>query len=339
MPCYCIACAVRLRHHVELVAGCRYTKFPKFPCLRCFQPAFPSKVNCSLPYVAAMERQDGSAHRGGHPHRQLVPRVPVPDPPAGPRLNADQTRQPSAENEPLMRASSAADEAPPTRTTNSDESSRTEKGTTKPSRPSTGTRKSSERIEWVTPVAAIVLFLFGLGAAVGHCLFFNHPKEREVGNQTWTLRYSLALAFVSKSALAASVSIDLAQCAWLALRRSRRSTPVAAIDAMFLSGSSRANFLLIRLWRYAFGAGVMAAAIWLMPLTALVAPTSLTVGFSLVNATDGACEVPALNWGVLRNFSRPTVDRSLFVTNDGNAELVPLIESRRLAAAVLDTGR
>jgi hypothetical protein len=198
--------------------------------------------------------------------------------------------------------------------------------------------KVERHIYCVTPLAATLLFLVGLGAAIGHCVFFSKIKEKPVGDQTWTLRYSLALAFVFKSSLAASISLALAQHAWFTLRHSRKGTPVPAIDAMFLSGSSLLSFLSLSLWRSAVGTGLMAACIWFMPLTALVAPTALTVGSSVVNTTEESCIVPTPDWGVKRDFTVPTDARSLFVTDDSDQHFHPSTDSERLTASVLENG-
>ena len=192
---------------------------------------------------------------------------------------------------------------------------------------------------WLTPTAAVLLFLLGLAAAIAHYVYFIKIKGKPVGDQTWTLRYSLAIAFIFKSVLAASTSIALAQHAWMMLRHSKRGTPVSTIDAMFLGEHSLFMFLSPSLWLSAFSTGLMALCIWLMPLTALVAPTSLTVGLSVTDTTIEGCLVPTVNFGLERNSSFRTKARSLFVTDNSDLYTRPSASSERLSASVLTNGR
>ena len=200
-------------------------------------------------------------------------------------------------------------------------------------------KKTKRRIYWTTPVSAALLFLLGLGSAIGHCVFFGMMENKRVGDQTWIFRYSLALSFVFKSALAASISIALAQQVWMALRRSKKGTCIQTIDAMFASGHSLSEFLSPSLWISAFTTALMATCIWLMPLTALVAPSALTVG-SAVDKTNRSCTVPTLDWPMTDPLDGTRDNRrSLFTVDYTSTYSSPSMDSKRLVDSVLENGR
>lgn len=203
-------------------------------------------------------------------------------------------------------------------------------------------RRTKRRIYWLVPVAAVSLFFLGLFAAFGHYAFLSQLENTTVDNQTWTLRYSLALAFIFKSALAASISSALTQHVWFALRRPARGTRIQLIDAMFTTDRSLFSFLTPGLWSSAVGTGLMAACVWLMPLTALVAPTALTVGTLVVSTPVDNCVVPTLDWAVYDNPNNLISDEQAQTLTYSDYEddfYWPSTASQRLTAAVADTGR
>jgi hypothetical protein len=97
------------------------------------------------------------------------------------------------------------------------------------------------RIFPYTPVAMVLLFLFGVLVAVGHHLFYlqftpryrSNDLRRDSGylSQIWIIRYGTAFAFLAKTLLAGSVVIAYKQYMWINLRH--KDNTLYTIDAIF----------------------------------------------------------------------------------------------------------
>jgi hypothetical protein len=124
----------------------------------------------------------------------------------------------------------------------------------------------------------IAFFIIGLGMAIGHHRFLSSPHNKTVSNQAWNNRYSLAMAFIVKSCFAAAILLAYAQRLWYTLQRCERGISIKAIDARFSAQETLLGFFTSDLWRSAFLATLMAIVIWLMPLSAVISPTALSVG-------------------------------------------------------------
>ncbi|GAW27062.1 hypothetical protein SAMD00023353_6500610 [Rosellinia necatrix] len=135
--------------------------------------------------------------------------------------------------------------------------------------------------------AAKMLGLLGSGilSAVGHHLLYQHLKSKPVktyedgtpvwATQEWVGRYELVFAFVTKTLLASAVTEAYKQHIW----KNFRSQPytLSAINAMY---DATSNILSFATWGFVWNAKVattLAILTWLLPLTALVTPSTLLV--------------------------------------------------------------
>jgi hypothetical protein len=206
------------------------------------------------------------------------------------------------------------------------------------SKPPRGHSAATKKIYWVTPATAIALFLVGLGSCIGHHLFLKNLNDKVVENQVWINRYSLALAFLVKASLAAAISVAFSQKLWYSLNRTSGGVSVTAIDALFTVLESPLQFSALDMWSSAPIATAMALAIWLIPLSALISPTALTVGLVVQNSTNKDCLVPTLNMNnqtanILTNsLSLSTVDHT------GNV-FTSSMEAQRLVGLTAQNGR
>ena len=79
------------------------------------------------------------------------------------------------------------------------------------------------------------------------------------------------------------------------MQRNKRGTSIDAIDAMFNVEKSLLSFFCPDMWRCASGATIIAGFMWLIPLVAIVSPTSLSVGLLTSNMINSTCRVPVLD--------------------------------------------
>lgn len=157
------------------------------------------------------------------------------------------------------------------------------------------TAKTTARIYWLIPTAAILLFLLGFMVAVCHYLYLQLLNKHVINNQVWIYRYSLAMAFIVKACLVAAISLAFTQKIWHTLQGTRRGISISGIDALFAVDASPLMLCSWEMWRTACVPAIMALFIWLMPLITLVSPTALTVGSSLRSSNNHSCLVPTLN--------------------------------------------
>lgn len=196
----------------------------------------------------------------------------------------------------------------------------------------------SNHIYWVTPVTGIGFFLVGLGAALGHHFFLASLNDTPVSNQVWVNRYSLAMAFVDKSSLAAAISLAYAQKLWLTLQQSRRGVTVGAIDALFTAQESLAKMFTFDMWRMAFVAAVIVTIIWLMPLAALISPTALSVGLLTQSTSTLDCVVPTLEM-TNQDWQTSTTTLSLSTVDYTGVSYKPSMAARRIVGATCQGGQ
>lgn len=208
----------------------------------------------------------------------------------------------------------------------------------KQSPPSRNDLITNPKIYWVTPSTGIGLFLLGLGAAIGHHFFLHSLNDTKVNDQVWINRLSLALAFVVKASLAAAVAIAYAQKLWYSLYRVPNGVSVNGIDALFTVLESPLQFGVWDMWRSAPIAAIMALVIWLLPLTALVSPTALTVGVLTNITTNTNCSVPTINMSNQPITTSSTTLALSTADHTGNAFL-PSMVSQRLVGLTLRNGR
>lgn len=118
----------------------------------------------------------------------------------------------------------------------------------------------------------------GLLAAVAHHLFYSYLSNREIQgvsiSQAWVIRFGNAIAFFFKMALATAVGAAYTQGFWFFVRR--KNIKIVTLDVMFGLLSNPTSFLsfdLPRKMTLLFALGVVA---WILPITAVLVPGSLT---------------------------------------------------------------
>ena len=139
-------------------------------------------------------------------------------------------------------------------------------------------RHSRWRTSLVAYVAMLGLLLLGLLTAIGHHLFYTYLNNREVDTaaipQNWTIRIGNAIAYLFKTALVAAIAVAYAQGFWYVVRR--RSLKIGSLDYIF--GVLYNPFLLFNAkllpkTSLLFG---LAAVSWLLPISAVFSPGTLT---------------------------------------------------------------
>lgn len=122
------------------------------------------------------------------------------------------------------------------------------------------------------------LLLLALFAAIGHHLFYLYLDNREIDEagipQTWAIRIGNAFAYLFKTALVAALAVAYAQGFWFFVRR--KSFAISSLDHYFGVLSNPLLFLkadLLRNTSLLFG---LAAVSWLLPISAVFAPGTLT---------------------------------------------------------------
>lgn len=152
-------------------------------------------------------------------------------------------------------------------------------------------------IGWQTPIKASSLFLLGLACAIGHHVFLSGLDGRPADNQTWIGRYSLGLAFIVKTALVLSAEVAFTQQAWQSLRHNQRGISIRAVDALFNAPNTGMSFLCWDMWRSSLIATLIATLTWIIPLSAIFSPNTLTVNTSLLFSSTMQ-SVPTLNFSL-----------------------------------------
>ena len=192
--------------------------------------------------------------------------------------------------------------------------------------------KARRHIHWTTPTIAFLLTVVGIAAAIGHHLHLSKLNGNPNENAKWIGRYSLALAFLVKASLAGAIGIAFMQKAWQSLAASDKGSTVASVDSLFGVQLQPLNLLTPGMWRSAFIASVLSLVLWLMPLVALISPTTLSVAVAIQVTGQKGCVVHGLNLSVT-DFSL-----GLRIFSTSGTSLIPSDDARRIASIVSMTG-
>ncbi|KAH7076758.1 hypothetical protein BKA63DRAFT_565135 [Paraphoma chrysanthemicola] len=160
-------------------------------------------------------------------------------------------------------------------------------------------------VQWhVSPRALLSmlgLLVSGIIISIGHHLFYSHLNGRAVREidggspyvtQTWIIRYGTAFSFLAKALLASAVVVAYKQNIWINLRS--KSNTVSTIDAMFAATYDVLAVASPSLLLRAKVPALMAIITWLLPLAALITPSTLIVVPS-VREHVLSLHVPTLN--------------------------------------------
>ncbi|RDW60438.1 uncharacterized protein DSM5745_10896 [Aspergillus mulundensis] len=191
-------------------------------------------------------------------------------------------------------------------------------------------------IGWRCPTLMVGLLLCGAGLATGHHFYYRSLDNTLVNSadqQAWAIRIGTALAFLVKSSLVSAVGIAAAQEIWATLRR--KSVKLSGIDGMFAVLSNPMSFFIPDMWMYAKTLTLLAIISWLIPLTAVVTPSTLAVHLETTNRTIQS-QVPTVNFtdafwddmvttaGAGRIRSPSAAISRLFTATSSSLEVVPV---------------
>lgn len=99
-------------------------------------------------------------------------------------------------------------------------------------------------IGWRSPSILLLGLIFGILFACGHHLYYqslSHTLVHSASQQRWAIQIGTGLAFLTKTALGATITIAFAQQLWSHLRR--QSMSVEALDCLFSITSDPLCFL------------------------------------------------------------------------------------------------
>ncbi|KAJ5353700.1 hypothetical protein N7541_006264 [Penicillium brevicompactum] len=189
---------------------------------------------------------------------------------------------------------------------------------------------------WRSPTLMVGLFLGGLALSVGHHLYYkshDNTLVKSAEQQTWTIRIGTGFAFLVKTLLVAAIGIAAVQQMWATLRK--KSVNIRGIDAMFSILSDPLAFFVPDMWICAKTLTVLAIVSWLIPLTALITPATLSVHLKTTSTTT-QMNVPTVkftkdfwsNWasyGGAGFISQPSyIINRLFTATSSSAAIIPL---------------
>ncbi|KAK2745652.1 hypothetical protein FQN57_003548 [Myotisia sp. PD_48] len=151
-------------------------------------------------------------------------------------------------------------------------------------------------VGWQCPASIIGLFLCGIGCTVGHHLFYkryDNTLARSENQQVWVFRFGTGLAFLVKLFFGTAIGGAAEQLIWATLRQ--KSVRILGIDAMFSVLNNPFAFLVRDIWISAKTLTLVAVISWLIGLSALITPATLSVT-SRTTTNISLVTVPTVNF-------------------------------------------
>ncbi|KAK0649134.1 hypothetical protein B0T16DRAFT_491818 [Cercophora newfieldiana] len=139
-------------------------------------------------------------------------------------------------------------------------------------------RMMANKVHWLGPTSMVTWLLLAVATAIGHHFFYTWLDGRIVQSKTeqeWYGRIGTGLAFLTNALLSAASTIAYTQLLWKTLRS--KTVSVGGVDALFGATTSAWNLANLELWRRGPLLGVVAAISWMLPLLAVVTPSTLVV--------------------------------------------------------------
>jgi hypothetical protein len=122
------------------------------------------------------------------------------------------------------------------------------------------------------------LLLLGILSAICHHLFYSYLNNEAVDEaavgQTWAIRIGSALAYLFKTVLVAAIAVVYAQGFWFIVRRNLFE--IGSLDNFFSLLTNPLLFYNRSLYGKASLLFALAIVSWLLPVSAVLAPGSLT---------------------------------------------------------------
>ncbi|KAL2812286.1 hypothetical protein BJX63DRAFT_443512 [Aspergillus granulosus] len=190
---------------------------------------------------------------------------------------------------------------------------------------------------WQCPVMMIGFVMCGMALSVGHHLYYHSLDDtlvNSVNQQTWAIRIGTGFAFLTRSFLVSAVGVAAAQEIWATLRK--KNIRLYGIDSMFAVLNSPVAFFTWDLWIYAKTLTVLAIISWLIPLTAIITPATLSVHLltktnttwlrvPTVNFAEEPFWLPWASYGGAGYIDSPSPDISrLFAATTSSMEVLPV---------------
>ncbi|CAG8959003.1 hypothetical protein HYFRA_00012162 [Hymenoscyphus fraxineus] len=144
---------------------------------------------------------------------------------------------------------------------------------------------------WWKPIFWMVTCIWlGIAAGLGHHFGYQslHRQPQEILSQTWSHNLGLGAAFFVKTCFTLAVLASLQEVLWFTFRQ--KAIKIALMDKLFTLTSNPLSFGS-GAFIHAPLATSLAAAAWIIPISAILSPGSLTVG-PLILHNDTTCVVP-----------------------------------------------
>ncbi|EXJ79163.1 hypothetical protein A1O3_08664 [Capronia epimyces CBS 606.96] len=144
--------------------------------------------------------------------------------------------------------------------------------------------KESNHVHWKAPTLMLFPTAVGIGLALGQHFFYQHLDGRATDGSDTKFSQALntgigtAFAFLVRSFLVLAMGTAYAQLFWQRLRH--KQVKFTEIDSLFAILTSLMDLLRWRIWIHHPLLAIVALLAWMLPLTAVVAPTALTTHWS-----------------------------------------------------------
>ncbi|KAJ9616449.1 hypothetical protein H2200_000167 [Cladophialophora chaetospira] len=166
-------------------------------------------------------------------------------------------------------------------------------------------------IHWRAPTVMGTSFILGVIAMGFHHALYQTLSGETADNallQLWAIRAGTAIAFLSKLFLAIGTGVAYDQWMWVDLHA--KPHEIGSLDSMFSILGNAFEFLAVRVWIKRPVLTFLAAVTWLLPISAIITPGTLSVQPVAVSS-NGTLSVPQRAY---------TTNSDLYcgVTTDGN---------------------
>jgi hypothetical protein len=151
-------------------------------------------------------------------------------------------------------------------------------------------QKSSNQHWWKSIIWMLMWIFLGILVGLGHHFGYQslHEQPQAVISQTWIHNIGTGAAFLVKSSFTLSILIALQEVLWFSFRQ--RAMTISLLDKLFTLTSNPLCFGPSTFMNAPLVTGLAAFA-WIIPLSAILSPGSLTVA-SLVFRNESTCVVP-----------------------------------------------
>jgi len=142
------------------------------------------------------------------------------------------------------------------------------------------------KIHWYTPTSMVLLGIAGFAGALAHHLYNASLDGTPVEDAQWPQRWGVALAFFVKMTLVGAVQIAVKQRAWLSVKK--RGFKVKTLDSIFHACYDPLEFLNRELFLGAFFPALLSVLVWILPLSSIASPSTLTAA-SRIQTAESTC--------------------------------------------------